>query len=154
MAHFLDVMTNVCNVDGMDTLTAFELASRAVRESDGDSIRCTALISGMLRTHFNFHGGFMHLLCRAIESRSDVSYSKAMQSVFPTWLSRQQQGDSLPFEGSLSSAMDTTFVKSTSSALVKDSIAEPVASVLYNSMLRHHEHKVDRKVVLECVSCY
>ena len=96
MAQYLDVM-----VHDNTNLAAFELSSRALREADGDAIRCTALLSGLFRTHFNVHGGFMHSLCRAIESRSDMSYSKAMQSVLPVWLSRQHRDESFPFEGSL-----------------------------------------------------
>ena len=115
MAQYLGVM-----VHDDTNLGAFELASRALREADGDAIRCTALLSGLFRTHFNVHGGFMHLLCRAIESRSDISYAKAMQSVLPVWLSRQHGEESFPFEGSLlSSVSDLDLASSSSTKLVR-----------------------------------
>ena len=149
MAQYLDVM-----VHDNTNLAAFELASRALREANGDAIRCTALLSGLFRTHFNVHGGFMHSLCRAIESRSDMSYSKAMQSVLPVWLSRQHRDESFPFEGSLLDSVSDLDFANSPTKLVQDSIAEPVASVLYNSISRHSKDKVDRKGVHECVSSY
>jgi len=155
MAHFLDVIVNVKDFDE-EFDNAYELACHAFQDQDSNAIRCTALLSGLLRTHYGHHGGFMHLLCRAIESRSTtITYSNAMKSVLPVWLSRQKNAESFPFEGSSVLSKDNISLPLPSSNIINSDITEPVASVLYSSMSRFHNvSELDRAQVLECVSAY